>query len=115
MTFLNLIFPFVDPVTREKIKFNPKVVDQGIMAADQVMKEWGGIVDFEYKHDEYWVELVRLCETRREQWLQRWRLLGGTVGISEWDLKQKEQDGEKVQFQDTTVSENTCSNIAIAT
>ena len=87
MAFLNLIFPFVDPVTRVKIKFNPKVVEQGIMAPDQVMAEWNGSVEFEYSHEEYWKELVRLCETRRKTWLQHWRTLGGTVGVSEWDYK----------------------------
>ena len=105
MAFLNLILPFVDPVTREKIKFNPRVVDQGIMAADQVMKEWGGIVDFEYEHVNYWAELVHLCETRGEQCLQRWRVLGGTVGISEWDIKQQGQDAAKIQLEETMDSE----------
>jgi hypothetical protein len=86
--FLNLIMPFVDPVTREKIKLNPKVVEEGIIDADQVMKEWGGSIDFEYKHEEYWPTLIQMTQSRREQWLERWRSLGAEVGLSEWDYKQ---------------------------
>lgn len=86
--FLSLIMPFVDPVTRQKIKINPNVVEQGIIDADQVFQEWGGTVDFEYKHEDYWPELVKLTQDRRQKWLERWRALGGTVGISEWDYKQ---------------------------
>jgi phosphatidylinositol/phosphatidylcholine transfer protein len=104
MAFLNLIFPFVDPVTREKVKFNPKVVEQGIMTPDQVMSEWDGSVDFKYEHEEYWEELVELCETRRTAWLQRWRSLGGTVGISEWDYKQKGDVNETPQLGEPAVN-----------
>ncbi|KAF8510786.1 CRAL-TRIO domain-containing protein [Gautieria morchelliformis] len=104
MAFLNLIFPFVDPVTREKVKFNPKVVEQGVMAADQVMTEWDGSVEFKYEHEEYWEELVQLCETRRTAWLQRWRSLGGTVGISEWDYKQKGEENETPQLGELVVN-----------
>ena len=86
--FLNLIFPFVDPVTREKVKINPKVVEDGIISSDEVMKEWGGSVDFEYNHEEYWPELVRICEERRTKWFERWKALGGKIGTSEWDYKQ---------------------------
>lgn len=103
MAFLNLIFPFVDPATREKIKFNPKVVEQGIMAPDQVMKEWGGSIEFEYKHDEYWKELVQLCGTRRQMWLERWQALGGTVGISEWDYKQRGEESKPPQLEETVL------------
>jgi len=85
--FLNLIFPFVDPVTRAKVKLNPKVVEQDLIAADEVMKEWGGKINFEYKHEEYWPELVKICEERRERWFKRWKELGAKVGISEWDYK----------------------------
>lgn len=80
--------PFVDPITRQKVKINPNVVEQGIIEADQVFQEWGGTVDFEYKHEDYWPELVKLTQGRRQKWLERWRALGGTVGISEWDYKQ---------------------------
>ncbi|KIJ52629.1 hypothetical protein M422DRAFT_26201 [Sphaerobolus stellatus SS14] len=87
--FLNLIFPFVDPVTRAKIKINPKVVEDGIIESEETMKEWGGSVEFEYKHEEYWQELVKICETRRTSWFERWKALGGKIGTSEWDYKQE--------------------------
>jgi len=94
--FLNLIMPFVDPVTREKIKINPKVVEQGIIDADQVIKEWGGSVDFEYKHEEYWPQLIQTTKSRRGKWLDRWRSLGAKVGMSEWDYKEIDNEGAAV-------------------
>ncbi|KAF8575184.1 CRAL/TRIO domain-containing protein [Ramaria rubella] len=107
--FLNLILPFVDPVTREKIKFNPKVVEQEIMSPDQVMKDyWGGSVEFEYKHDEYWPELIRLCKARRESWLRNWRALGGKVGTGEWEIK---QPGEENAISSSEAPINKCDGL----
>ncbi|KAJ8456349.1 hypothetical protein ONZ45_g18756 [Pleurotus djamor] len=66
--FFKLITPFIDPVTRAKMKFNPQVLDEGIFTPDMLMKEWwGGDVDFEYDHKKYWPALVSLCEERRAQ------------------------------------------------
>lgn len=91
--FFKLIMPFVDPVTREKIKFNPEVVKDGYFTPEMLMSgSWEGACDFEYEHDKYWPALVALCEDRKTAWFQRWRALGGTVGIKEWDYKQDGTD-----------------------
>jgi len=81
--------PFVDPVTREKIKFNPDLVKDGFVLPEQLMTAsgWGGSQDFEYVHEKYWPALVALCETERKARMDRWRDLGGVVGLSEWDIK----------------------------
>jgi hypothetical protein len=74
-------------VTRVKIFFNPEVVPQGLIAADQVTKEWGGTIDFIYEHEQYWPALNSLCEERRKAQMERFRELGAVVGLSEWDIK----------------------------
>lgn len=52
------------------------------------MKEWwGGDRDFKYEHDKYWPALVQLCDSRRQAQMDKWRELGGTVGLKEWDIK----------------------------
>jgi len=81
--------PFVDPVTREKIKFNPDVVKDGSVLPEQLMTiyGWGGSQEFEYVHEKYWPTLIALCEAERMAGLDRWRALGGKVGLSEWDIK----------------------------
>ena len=53
-----------------------------------VMSEWTEEgCTFEYKHDKYWPALVSMCEERRKQQMEKWRELGGTVGLKEWDVK----------------------------
>jgi hypothetical protein len=86
--FYKLITPFIDPVTRPKMKFNPSVIDDKIFAPDMVMKEWwGGDQDFVYNHEMYWPALVQMCERRKKEQMERWRALGGTVGLKEWEVK----------------------------
>lgn len=88
-TTLKIIMPFVDPITREKVKFNPDIFGDGIFTPDMVMKEWwGGSQDFEYAHEKYWPNLIELCETRVKGWMKNWRDLGGKVGTKEWEYKQ---------------------------
>jgi len=83
-----MILPFVDPHTRQKIKFNPDIYKDGYFTPDMAMKEWwGGERDFEYDHEKYWPRLVEMCEERAKIWTQNWRELGARVGISEWEYK----------------------------
>lgn len=87
--FFKIIMPFVDPITREKVKFNPDIIKDGLFVKDMVMSEWwGGDRDFEYVHEKYWNELVGMCEERTGRWRTRWEELGAKVGISEWEYKQ---------------------------
>lgn len=94
--FFKIIMPFVDPVTREKVKFNPEIVKDGLFAKDMVMSQWwGGDRDFEYVHEKYWKELLGMCEERTRRWRTRWEELGAKVGISEWEYKQVATVDEK--------------------
>jgi hypothetical protein len=84
-TFFKLITPFIDPVTREKIKFNE---DSGLhVPRVQLLKESGGLVEFEYDHDTYWPALNELCELRRAEYQARWEKGGKRVGEYEGYLK----------------------------
>ncbi|KAF8656203.1 hypothetical protein AX16_002639 [Volvariella volvacea WC 439] len=86
--FYKLISPFIDPITRQKMRFNPNVVKDGVFSPDQVMSLWwGGNQNFEYDHAKYWPALVQLTESRTKAWFEKWKELGGTVGIKEWDYK----------------------------
>ena len=94
--FFKLIMPFVDPVTRDKVKFNPDIVKEGLFAKDVVMSQWwGGDRNFEYVHEKYWKELVGMCDERTRRWRTRWEELGAKVGISEWEYKQVARVDEK--------------------
>ena len=108
--FYKLMSPFIDPVTRAKLVFNPvpdgaglwrtaEARDQGLpdaklFEADQLVEDsWSGSAPFTYTHDVYWPALVAMAETRRKDMLRAWRELGGTVGIKEWDVKVAVRDG----------------------
>ncbi|KAF5391499.1 hypothetical protein D9757_002415 [Collybiopsis confluens] len=94
--FFKIITPFIDPVTVQKLKFNPNVVQEQIFAENQVMKDyWGGNQDFEYQHEKYWPALIQLCQSRKAQWLENWKRLGGTIGIHESAYKGDFQAPEK--------------------
>ena len=91
-----MIMPFVDPVTREKVKFNPKIIEEGYFTSDMTMKEWwGGDQDFEYNHERYWPNLVEMCAERSNAWMENWQKLGGKIGISEWDYKKGSENAAK--------------------
>ncbi|KAH6913447.1 CRAL/TRIO domain-containing protein [Coprinopsis sp. MPI-PUGE-AT-0042] len=93
--FFKLVSPFIDPVTRNKLKFNPKAVEDGLMDKDMVMKEWwGGDRDFEHVHEKYWPEMVKNCENNVAKWTTKWKALGGTIGISEWAYKGGQHEQE---------------------
>ena len=87
--FFKMISPLIDPVTRNKMKFNPKPVEDGLFAADELFKDggWGGSRDFAYEHERYWGAFVRMCDEIREAQMARWRKLGARVGCDEWDYK----------------------------
>ncbi|KAJ7067012.1 CRAL/TRIO domain-containing protein [Mycena amicta] len=85
--FYKLITPFIDPVTRLKMKFNPKVVEEGIFAPNMVTENWGGATIFNYRHEEYWPALVAMTNERRALWMENWRAMGAKVGLKEVDYK----------------------------
>lgn len=84
-TFLSLIHPFIDPLTREKLVFNdpfPNYVP--ILQLDQ---DFGGDVNFDYAHDKYWPEMIKISEEKKQKYVKRFENFGSKIGLSEVDLR----------------------------
>ena len=75
-TFLKLVNPFIDPVTKSKIKSNEPLPDH--VPASQLMKVSDGEVDFKYDHSVYWPALDKITTERRRQRKERWEK-GGKI------------------------------------
>jgi hypothetical protein len=93
--FFRLISPFIDPVTKMKLKFNEPLTNY--VLPEQLYKPHGGAVDFEYDHEVYWPALAKLCEEKRQAQRQRWEEAGKKIGESEAYLKgaDPKSEGEK--------------------
>ena len=87
--FFKLITPFIDPLTREKLKFNEDMTQH--VPKSQLDSEFGGDVVFDYVHEEYWPALVSMCTAARENKIKNWKALGGGIGQSETAMKRSEQ------------------------
>ncbi|KAI1115770.1 cral trio domain-containing protein [Nemania sp. NC0429] len=84
--FFKLITPFIDPLTREKLKFNEDMTQY--VDAEQLVTDFkGGKLPFEYDHPVYWSALNQLSSQRRAERLQRWKAGGELIGESEDYLK----------------------------
>ncbi len=90
--FFKIISPFIDPITRNKMKFNPKPVEDGLFTADELFKDggWGGSRNFVWDHEKYWQPFVQMCAEIKAKQMARWRKLGARVGCDEWDYKSEE-------------------------
>ena len=70
--FYKMINPFIDPVTREKLKFNPDCVKEGHFESNMLIKEnWGGDRTVEYVHEKFWPAWLELTGERREKQKER--------------------------------------------
>jgi hypothetical protein len=80
--FFKLITPFIDPHTREKLKFNEDMSQY--VPQEQMWSEFSsGKLEFEYDHSVYWPALQKICsEKRKARWL-RWVAGGQQLGESE--------------------------------
>lgn len=84
-TFFKLITPFIDPLTREKLKFNDNLRLHA--PPEQLPTTHGGDIAFEYDHAEYWPALCSLAEERRKEMEERWIRGGKRVGEYEAYLR----------------------------
>jgi len=111
--FLKLISPFIDPVTKSKIKYNEPLVDH--VPASQLMVAAGGEVDFKYDHSIYWPALAEMAAERRHQRKERWEKAGKPVGESEIYLWGGEEAsiGAKVKEHVEVTAEETTGDKAI--
>ncbi|KAL1956038.1 hypothetical protein VTO42DRAFT_7853 [Malbranchea cinnamomea] len=79
--FMKLITPFIDPMTRQKLKFNEDL--RQLVPPSQLLKAVGGDVEFEYDHSVYWPALNELAAQRRKEYRERWIQGGKRVGEHE--------------------------------
>lgn len=135
LTFYKLIAPFIDPVTREKMMFNPVNDENGLWRSEQarikgsastqenldgkvfeldqlVCDGWKGSQNFTYEHDIYWPALVEMCDTRRKHMTKAWLELGGTIGIKEWDVKLAVQNMTDAMEKIPTEDEKAASDVS---
>ncbi|KAI1776014.1 CRAL/TRIO domain-containing protein [Hypoxylon cercidicola] len=90
--FFKLITPFIDPLTREKLKFNEDMTQY--VPKEQLWTEYtGGQLQFEYDHDVYWPALQKLCAQKRAEQVQRWEAGGKQIGEKEDYLKGHDVQG----------------------
>lgn len=83
--FFKLITPFIDPLTRDKLKFNGDMTEH--VPRQQLWNEFQGDLEFEYDHDKYWPALIQLCEEKHSEQRARWVKSGSIIGESENYLK----------------------------
>ncbi|KAH8094696.1 CRAL-TRIO domain-containing protein, partial [Cristinia sonorae] len=57
--FYKGISPFLDPVTRDKIRFNPDLNE--LIPKEQLDAELGGEYQYEFDHAAYWNQLLSTC------------------------------------------------------
>lgn len=80
--FFRLITPLMDPVTRDKLKFNDDM-RQYVPPEQLWSADWGGDMAFDYDHAVYWPALHDLCRRRCEARAARWEAAGRQLGESE--------------------------------
>lgn len=84
-TFFKLISPFIDPVTREKMKFNEDL--RKYVPATQLWDQHEGDLKFEYDHSVYWPAFEQECNKRRSAYRERWEKAGKNIGEYEVYLR----------------------------
>lgn len=84
-TFLKLIHPFIDPLTREKLVFDQPFPN--FVPDEQLDLDFGGSVNFEYDHAKYWPAMIKIAEEKKARYMERFEKFGGHVGLSERDLR----------------------------
>jgi hypothetical protein len=83
--FFKLIMPFIDPYTRQKLKFNDDMRKH--VPPQQLWNEFHGDLEFEYDHEIYWPTLMKLCEEKQREQNERWVKGGKRYGESENYIK----------------------------
>ncbi|KAJ3774143.1 CRAL-TRIO domain-containing protein [Lentinula raphanica] len=57
--FYKGISPFLDPVTRDKMRFNPDLLE--LVPSSQLEAEFGGEYEYEFDHEQYWQQIIETC------------------------------------------------------
>ncbi|ODQ79221.1 hypothetical protein BABINDRAFT_162260 [Babjeviella inositovora NRRL Y-12698] len=92
-SFLKVIHPFIDPMTREKLVFDKPFPDY--VPLEQLDMDFGGKVNFVYDHAQYWPKCNEIIEEKRAHYQQRFEKFGACIGLSEFDLR---GEGETLKY-----------------
>lgn len=114
--FFKMIQPFIDPVTKDKIRFVRNSSETlELVDADQLIKHgYGGNIPFAYKHADYYSNLEKICLHRRMKLFQNWKALGAKVGESEYAIKTYGQDASGERPKHAENEEKTARDPAFA-
>ncbi|KAI5951729.1 PDR17 [Candida jiufengensis] len=82
--FMKISRPFVDPYTMSKTHFDSF---QNFVPKQQLFNEYNGIINFKYDHDIYWPKMNEIAENKYNIYMNNFKKLGGTIGLSEFDLR----------------------------
>lgn len=88
--FLNLIHPFIDPMTRVKLVYDKPFPD--FVPAQQLDRDFGGDVNFEYDHTKYWPQMTAMAAKKKSHYMSRFEKFGKLVGLSEVDLRSDNEE-----------------------
>lgn len=83
--FFKVISPFIDPVTRDKMKFNEDL--RAFVPAENLWRAHEGDLNFEYEHPTYWRSLEREVGRRKAAYVERWVAGGKRMGEYEEYLR----------------------------
>lgn len=84
-TFFKVVGPFIDPYTRLKTIYDQPF--QNFVPKEQLDKEFNGMLDFDYVHEDYWPKMLSIAEEKAAVVDSNFDKLGGGIGLSEYDLK----------------------------
>lgn len=88
--FLKMMYPFLDPATKEKAVFDEPF--EKYIEPDQLEALYNGKLDFDYKHEVYWPDMVSGLDEIRHACYERFVKFGGVIGLSEYDIKGSHDD-----------------------
>jgi len=83
--FLKMMYPFLDPATKAKAIFDEPFENH--IEPSQLDALYNGLLDFKYKHEVYWPDMVKKVDDLRLKRFDRFLKFGGIVGLSEYDTK----------------------------
>ncbi|KAH9854360.1 CRAL/TRIO domain-containing protein [Lenzites betulinus] len=58
--FFKGISPFLDPITREKMRFNPDLLE--LVPKEHLDAEFGGDFEYQFERKSYWEQIVSVCK-----------------------------------------------------
>ncbi|GAA5855526.1 hypothetical protein JCM8547_007872 [Rhodosporidiobolus lusitaniae] len=93
--FYKLVSPFVDPITKEKIRFLDKPDATTLIPPSQLQTIFGGSINMAYDHATYFPALTKLCAERKAANLKRWEQYGeNRCGLDEAVIRGARVPGE---------------------